>query len=94
MVRRRSTAGWFAPLSWPIVTPDGKRLVTLSDAHAFVLALPEADQKTAVWQTVAKLLIAAAERGGHIRDATAQVQIALYLQERGGWPLPQQEKPQ
>ena len=90
----RPTPGWSAPLSWPIFTPDGKRLATLADAHDIVLALPGPERQQAAWQTADKLLTAAAERGGDIRDATAQVQIALYLQARGGWPLPHQEKPQ
>jgi len=38
----RKLGGWAALLSQPVVTPDGKRLVTLADARAFVLALPEA----------------------------------------------------
>jgi len=82
---RKPPGRWSARLSQPIVTPDGKRLVTLADAHEFVLAQPESNQKRTAWQTATKLLIAAAERGGDIKAATAQVRIALYLQGRGDY---------
>ena len=78
---RRS--GWSRRLSWPLTLRDGRTLATLADASAFVLALPGPERQCAAWQTADKLLTAAAERGGDIRAATLQVQIALYLQERG-----------
>ena len=80
---RKPAAGWSRRLSWPLTLRDGRTLATLADAQALVLALPGPERQRAAWQTADKLLTAAAERGGDIRAATLQVQIALYLQERG-----------
>jgi len=85
MPSNKPTTGWSTLLSQPIVTHDGRRLVTLADARAFVLALPEANQERTAWQTATKLLIAAAERRGDVSAATTQVRIALYLQARGDY---------
>jgi len=91
---RKHAADWSRQLSWLLTLRDGRTLATLADAHEIVLALPGPERQHAAWQTADKLLTAAAERDGDIRAATMQVQIALYLQARGGWPLPHQEEPQ
>jgi hypothetical protein len=54
-------------LSWkrcfddPIVLPNGRALVTLEDAGAYITMLPKADQQLDEWQTAIGCLIGAAE---------------------------------
>ena len=71
---------WSAPLSRPLTLRDGKRLATLADARALVLALPAGDQERNAWQRAAELLIEAAENGGDIEAATEAMFFALFVQ--------------
>ena len=71
---------WSALLSRPLTLRDGKKLATLADARAFVLALPAAYQDRNAWQSAAGLLMAAAEHGGSVEAATDQVAAAAFMQ--------------
>jgi hypothetical protein len=55
---------WSAPFDDPIPLPGGRRLATLQQAAAFVMALPEDVQGAAHWQIAVENLIHAAETGG------------------------------
>ena len=73
---------WSAKLARPIVLKDGTRLVTLGDVRMFILKQSEHIQDRASWHQAAELVILAAEHGGSIDAATAQVEDALFLEAR------------
>jgi hypothetical protein len=75
-------AGWHSRLSHPIVLLDGTRLETLSEARAFILCEPQHIQARISWQEAAELLMAAAEDSARIKDATEQIEMALFLEAR------------
>ena len=66
---------------------DGTRLVTLGDVRMFILKQSEHIQDRSSWHQAAELVILAAEHGGSIDAATAQVEDALFLEARyaRGW---------
>ncbi len=55
---------WSQTFADPIILPDGRELVTLRDAGAFITGLPPADQQAPEWQTAARVLLMIGERGG------------------------------
>lgn len=55
---------WSKRLERPVVTPEGKQLVTLSDARAYALALPEARQSDPHVQVGIEALLMVAEGKG------------------------------
>ena len=69
---------WSRKLSETINTKGGKKLAKLSEARAFILALPAAVQRRNQWQHTAKLTIEAAA-GGDVEAATDQLKLALFL---------------
>ena len=69
---------WSRNLSRVIATRDGRRLLTLGDASAYVLALPHEVQARSYWHKAAMLLMDAAT-GGDIRAATDHIVLALLL---------------
>ena len=71
---------WSARLARPIVLKDGTRLV--SDVQMFILKQSEHIQDRSSWHQAAELVILAAELGGSIDAATAQVEDALFLEAR------------
>jgi hypothetical protein len=73
---------WSARLARPIVLEDGTRLVTLGDVRMFILKQSEHTQDRSSWHQAAELVILAAEHGGSIDAATAQVEDALFLEAR------------
>ena len=73
---------WSARLARPIVLKDGTRLVTLGDVRMFILKQSEHIQDRSSWHQAAELVILAAEHGGSIDAATAQVEDALFLEAR------------
>ena len=75
-------ARWHSQLSHPIVLRDGTKLETLSEARAFILGEPSHIQERISWQEAAELLMAAAEDGARIKDATEQIEMALFLEAR------------
>lgn len=68
---------WSKKLPKPIVPKRGRVIVTLGDARDLMLALPERNQLRPFWQYAAELVLEAAERGGSIEDAAAQLNRAL-----------------
>ena len=78
---------WSARLARPIVLKDGTRLVTLGDVRMFVLKQSEHIQDRSSWHQAAELVILAAEHGGSIDAATAQVEDGPFLEARyaRGW---------
>ena len=59
---------------------DGTKLETLAEAGAFILALPEGDQRRNSWMKATELLMQAPERNGSIEAATEAVERAGFLQ--------------
>lgn len=55
---------WSKRLERPVVTPEGKKIVTLSDARAYALALPKARQMDPHVQAGVEALLMAAEGKG------------------------------
>jgi hypothetical protein len=55
---------------------------TLGDAAQFILALPERYHDRNAWKRATELLMEAAERGGSIEAASAQFELALFLEAR------------
>jgi hypothetical protein len=53
---------WSRPFDNPIQPPKGKKLVTLKDAAAYILALPKSKQPSPEWQAAGEAVIMAAER--------------------------------
>jgi hypothetical protein len=71
---------WWAghePSDDPIELPDGRALRTLSNAGEYVTALSKADQAKPHWQTAARELMMAAERGGILMLAEIAMRQAL-----------------
>jgi hypothetical protein len=73
--------GWNRNLTEPLRTKDGRTLVTLSAAGAYVVELPLAHQERATWQQAARLMLEAAE-GGDIEAATEQLKRVLFMNAR------------
>ena len=73
---------WSARLARPILLEDGARLLTLGDVRMFILRQSEHVQDRSSWHQAAELVILAAEHGGSIDAATAQVEDALFLEAR------------
>ncbi|SEF09645.1 hypothetical protein SAMN05444161_8299 [Rhizobiales bacterium GAS191] len=69
---------WSRKLIEPITLKDG-RVLTVADARAFMLALPERRQMAPYWQYATELLLKAATRNSvdAPRDAWAQLRRAL-----------------
>ncbi len=57
------------PWSEPIQPPKGKKLATLKDAAAFILALPKSKQLSPEWQAAGEAVIMAAEDQGPLMHA-------------------------
>lgn len=77
---------WDAPLSRSLTPRDHAPLVTLADARAYMLELPDNIAEWNVWQHAAKLLLEAAESPtkAAIEAAADQVERALFLSYRMG----------
>lgn len=65
---------WETRLIRPVVPPNGKPIVTLSDARAYVLALPQAQQNAPHVQSGVSVLMLAAN--GEVCEFTAQAAVA------------------
>lgn len=59
---------WRARFAEPIPVVGAKPIKTLSDARAYILALPSEQQELERWQTAAEALLHAAEHGGAWMD--------------------------
>jgi len=51
---------WSRRFDEPIQPPKGKKLVTLKDAAAYILALPKSKQQSPEWQAAGEAVIMAA----------------------------------
>jgi hypothetical protein len=72
---------WSKRFPEPIVLPDGRKLETLSNARAHILALPEDEQAATRWQTAAGELLKASDpigKGPWIDFARIGMMQALY----------------
>jgi hypothetical protein len=69
--------GWSRPFDDEIALPVGRVLRTLRDAGEYVTALSKADQSKPHWQTAARELMMAAERGGILMLAELAMRQAL-----------------
>ena len=54
---------WSTPFENPITLPDGRQLLTLSDAADYITALPEQESKLAQWQVAIEALMLVARNG-------------------------------
>lgn len=62
---------WNAKLVRPIVPPKGKPIVTLSDARAYILGLPEERQNDPLVQAGTEAILMAANGTGPLLSAQA-----------------------
>ena len=76
---------WSRPFDDPIQPPKGKKLVTLKDAAAYILALPKSKQQSPEWQAAAEAVIKAAEDRGPLMHAHVGMMLALH----GAKPIPE-----
>ena len=61
----------------PIPLPRGRRLVTLKDAAAYILKLPQSQQQSPEWQAAAEVVFMAAEDRGPLMHAHVGMLRAL-----------------
>jgi hypothetical protein len=69
---------WSRRFDEPIQPPKGKKLVTLKDAAAFILALPKSKQQSPEWQAAGEAVIMAAEDRGPLMHAHVGMMLALH----------------
>ena len=69
--------GWKRPFDDPIPLPDGRRLVTLEDAGAYITELPKADQQLDEWQTAIEALLVVVKQNGPTMFARIGMMKAL-----------------
>jgi hypothetical protein len=60
---------WATQFDEPIRLPDGRQLLTLADARAYILKLGNSDHQTEPWQAAISVLMMAAEERGPIMHA-------------------------
>jgi hypothetical protein len=77
---RSLTSRWDAKLTRPLQVRDGPKLETLADAGRLIGTLSLRDQGRQAWIRATEILMAAAERGGSIDEATDAIDAALFLQ--------------
>jgi hypothetical protein len=68
---------WSRPFDEPIHPPKGKKLVTLKDAAAYILALPKSKQQSPEWQAALEALMLVVDHGGPTMIARIGVMRAL-----------------
>jgi hypothetical protein len=73
---------WSRPFDEPIQPPKGKKLVTLKDAAAYILALPKSKQQSPEWQAAGEAVIMAAEDRGPLMHAHVGMMLALHGESR------------
>lgn len=74
MAKRLTNYDWTRKLTKPIDAGARKKLRTLHDVRAHILALPESKQEWPLYKNVARTLMEAAEGGG-----TENVNVAMRL---------------
>jgi hypothetical protein len=83
--------GWSRAFDAPIELGKGQALMTLRDAGTYVAALPKAEQHKPHWQTAARELLIAAERGGIVMLAEIAMRQALDHGRERPPPAPQKK---
>jgi len=69
---------WTRKLKAPIALDDGRRLVTLADARALMIGLPELHLQNGPWQAAAALLLRAAKgKAASMEELQRQLEIAV-----------------
>ena len=76
----RNRARWSQPLDKPVKLPGGMSLITLAEAGAYILDLPEEIKRRNSWQRATDLLLKAASGAASVEDATAQIEYALFME--------------
>ncbi len=69
---------WCRAFDEPIPPPRGKKLVTLKDAAAYILALPKSKQESPEWQAAGEAVMMAAEDRGPLMHAHVGMMLALH----------------
>ncbi|MBT1516819.1 hypothetical protein KIP88_41165 [Bradyrhizobium sp. SRL28] len=72
-----NVTGWKRPFDDPIPLPDGRELVTLEDAGAYITQLPKADQQLDEWQTAIEALLLVVKQNGPTMFARIRFMKAL-----------------
>jgi hypothetical protein len=77
---------WDRKLARPVAVDGGPTLRTLSDARAFVLALPDEVLRCSAWEHKAALLMEAAKNGRKqdIETVTIELELELVLKAKLG----------
>ena len=68
---------WQRAFDDPVPLPNGKTLLTLKEAAAYILKLKKSDQRSAHWQAAAEAVIMAAEDRGPLMHARIGMLRAL-----------------
>ena len=68
---------WSAPFDDPIILSNGRKLITLKDAGAYITKLPKAEHDATEWQAAMEALIPVAESDGPTMFARIGVVRAL-----------------
>jgi hypothetical protein len=74
---------WARRFRPPIALNDGRKLVTLADAHRLILGLPEGRRQSHHWRQTGDLLMKAATRGGQFTFAQTLAQLPRALRAEG-----------
>jgi hypothetical protein len=82
---------WSKEFDVPIALGDGCELVTLLDAGRYVTGLPKKEQDKQHWQTAARELLMAAERGGIVMLAWIAMRQALNAGKPASPPEPRKK---
>ncbi len=85
-------ADWSRRFDVPVNLPNGKQIVTLSDARKYLLAIPKAKQDAAVEAAVEAVLMAAEGRGPTMH-ANAGVARVVYGPRPPPEPRPSKKRP-
>jgi hypothetical protein len=80
---------WSRSFDKSIQPPKGKKLVTLKDAAAYIIALPKSEQQAPEWQAATEALLMAAEDRGPLMHAHVGMMLALH----GAKPIPEYDVP-
>lgn len=82
---KKGPTGWNRSLSRPLKLRDGHAITTLKQAAGLItMRLPKARQQKPIWQTTAKMLMAAHASGRRDDIVAATGQLARAL-EAEGW---------
>jgi hypothetical protein len=68
---------WSRRFEDPIELPDGRKMLTLKDAAAYIMKLPKTEQHLDEWQAATEALLMAAEDRGPLMHARIGVLRAL-----------------